>query len=108
FFVITYAQTDNRISIGTIDTVQSTILNEKRKVLVYVPKSSSNNAFATQTYPVVYLLDGDAHFTSVVGMIQHLSQVNGNSFCPEMIVVGISNTARTRDLTPTKRAMILS
>jgi len=102
FFVLTNAQADNRITIGTIDTVSSTILNEKRKILVYVPKSSSNNALTKQTYPVVYLLDGDAHFSSAVGMIQYLSQVNGNSFCPEMIVVGISNTARTRDLTPTK------
>ena len=34
-------------------------------------------------------------------MIQQLSQVNGNTICPEMIVVGIPNTDRTRDLTPT-------
>jgi len=31
-----------------------------------------------------------------------LSTVNGNSICPEMIVVGIPNTDRTRDLTPTR------
>lgn len=102
FYVLTNAQADNRITIGTIDTVQSYILNEKRKISVYVPKASSNNGLTKQTYPVVYLLDGDAHFASVVSMIQYLSQVNGNSFCPEMMVVGISNTARTRDLTPTK------
>jgi predicted alpha/beta superfamily hydrolase len=46
-------------------------------------------------------LDGDAHFYSVVGMIQQLSTVNGNMISPEMIVVGIPNTDRTRDLTPT-------
>jgi predicted alpha/beta superfamily hydrolase len=34
-------------------------------------------------------------------MIQYLSSVNGNIICPEMIVVGIPNTDRTRDLTPT-------
>lgn len=49
-----------------------------------------------QRYPVVYLLDGDGHFESVVGMIQQLSQVNGNTVVPEMIVVGIPNTNRTR------------
>jgi len=54
-----------------------------------------------QRYPVAYLLDGDAHFYSVVGMIQQLSQVNGNTICPEMIIVGIPNTDRNRDLTPT-------
>ena len=34
-------------------------------------------------------------------MTQQLSSVNGNTICPEMIVVGIPNTDRTRDLTPT-------
>ena len=43
-------------------------------------------------------LDGDAHFPSVVGIIQQLSQVNGNTVFPEMIVVAIPNTDRTRDL----------
>src|SRR5688572_1820203 len=35
-------------------------------------------------------------------MIQQLSQVNGNTIVPEMIVVAIPNTNRTRDLTPTR------
>ena len=30
-----------------------------------------------------------------------MSQVNGNNVYPEMIVVAIPNTDRTRDLTPT-------
>jgi hypothetical protein len=47
------------------------------------------------------LLDGDGHFPSVMGMIQQLSEVNGNTKCPEMILVAIPNTDRTRDLTPT-------
>jgi len=47
------------------------------------------------------LLDGDGHFYSVVGMIEQLSTTNGNTICPEMIVVAIPNTDRTRDLTPT-------
>lgn len=93
------AQKDNKVTIGTIDSIQSKILNEQRKIWIYVPSSWS--ADSKQRYPVVYLLDGDAHFYSVVGMIQQLSQVNGNTISPEMIVVGIPNTDRTRDLTPT-------
>lgn len=93
------AQTDNKIIIGKIDTIPSKILGEKRKIWVHVPNSSANNA--KKKYPVVYLLDGSSHFSSVVGMIQQLSTVNGNMICPEMIVVGIPNTDRTRDLTPT-------
>jgi predicted alpha/beta superfamily hydrolase len=95
------AQTDNRIIIGKIDSIQSTILNEKRKIWVYVPGGGALDIYSKQRYPVVYLLDGDGHFSSVVGMIQQLSTVNGNMICPEMIVVGITNTDRTRDLTPT-------
>jgi len=98
-FICGYAQTDNKIIIGKVDSVYSTILNEQRKVWVYVPNSSAQNS--AQRYPVVYLLDGDAHFESVEGMIQQLSQVNGNTVVPEMIIVGIPNTDRTRDLTPT-------
>jgi uncharacterized protein len=94
----THAQL-NRILIGSIDSIHSRILNEQRKIWVYVPNSASQDANSTQHFPVVYLLDGDLHFFSVVGMIQQLSIVNGNKVLPEMIVVGIPNTDRTRDLT---------
>ena len=93
------AQTDNKIVIGKVDSVYSKILAEQRKVWVYTPDMTSGNR--NQRWPVVYLLDGDAHFASVVGMIQQLSQANGNNVYPEMIVVAIPNTDRTRDLTPT-------
>ena len=93
------AQNDNKIVIGKIDSVYSKTLNEKRKIWVYTPDLTSG--IPNKRYPVVYLLDGDAHFASVVGMIQQLSQANGNNVYPEMIVVGIPNTDRTRDLTPT-------
>ena len=91
----------DKVVLGTIDSIDSKILKEKRKIWVYVPNGGTIDLYSKQKYPVVYLLDGDAHFYSVVGMIQQLSQVNGNTVCPEMIVVGIPNTDRTRDLTPT-------
>jgi predicted alpha/beta superfamily hydrolase len=100
-FQSTKAQTDNKITIGKIDSIQSNILNEKRKIWVYVPGDGAIDIYAKKRYPVVYLLDGDGHFSSVVGMIQQLSTVNGNMICPEMIVIAIPNTDRTRDLTPT-------
>ena len=61
------AQTDNKIIIGNVDSVHSTILNEKRKVWVYVPNMNSGMQNTGQRFPVLYLLDGDAHFQSVVG-----------------------------------------
>jgi uncharacterized protein len=95
------AQTDNKITIGTIDSIPSKILNENRKIWVHVPAGGMTNLYTKQRYPVIYLLDGDGHFSSVVGMMQQLSSVNGNTVCPEMIVVGILNTDRMRDLSPT-------
>ncbi len=99
-FTATVAQTaNNSVSIGKVETMHSNLLKEEREIFVYVPEGSGP-LFATKHYPVVYLFDGDAHFHSVTGMIQQLSQVNGNSVLPEMIVVGITNTDRMRDLTP--------
>src|SRR5688572_23876625 len=92
---------ESKIELGTIDNIRSKTLNEDRKIWIYVPNSGQQDIYAKARYPVVYLLDGDAHFYSVVGMIQQLSSVNGNTLCPEMIVVGITNTDRMRDLTPT-------
>lgn len=95
------AQNDNKIIIGKIDSVYSKILNEQRKIWVYTPDITSSIHTPGTRYPVLYLLDGDAHFFSVAGLIQQLSQANGNVVLPEMIIVGIPNTNRTRDLTPT-------
>jgi uncharacterized protein len=94
------AQND-KIVIGKIETIYSKILGEQRKIWIYTPPMTSGNLDTSQNFPVLYLLDGDAHFQSVVGLIQQLSQANGNAVFPEMIVVGITNTNRTRDLTPT-------
>lgn len=99
------AQKDNRIVIGTVDSVRSAVLNETRKIWIYVPNRNSNSIYGAQNYPVIYLLDAEAHFHSVTGLIHQLSAANGNSICPEMIVVGIPNTDRTRDLTPTHSLM---
>ena len=66
---------------------------------MYVPASAQDSTFLKQRYPVVYLLDGDDWFTTTTGLLQKLSEFP-NSVCPEVIVVGIPNTNRTRDLTP--------
>lgn len=87
------------IAIGTIQTIHSDILDEDRKVWVHVPDENPPDSVK---YPVLYLLDGDAHFKSVVGLMHQMSSVNGNTICPKMIIVGIPNTQRMRDLTPTK------
>lgn len=87
------------VSFGIRDNIDSKILNEQRRILVYVPASAASDVFTKQLYPVVYLLDGDAvHFSGVVSMINQQSSMYA---LPEMMVLGIPNTDRTRDLTPT-------
>jgi uncharacterized protein len=90
------------IVLGKKERIQSGILQESRELWVHVPDEySSHEDDSARRYPVLYLLDGDAHFYSVVGLMHQLSSVNGNDVCPKMIVVAIPNTNRTRDLTPT-------
>lgn len=97
--LLSYTQS-NDIVIGTIDTVNSKILNEKRPIWIYKPENVIENNNVQKQYPVIYLLDGDWHFSSVVGIIEQMSFINGNTICPEMIIVGIPIKDRFRDLTP--------
>ncbi|ALW86702.1 hypothetical protein AUC43_17415 [Hymenobacter sedentarius] len=101
--VLAQAQTvkNGAIVIGHVDSLTSAVLNEQRKVWVSLPASASYLAYAKQRYPVVYLLDGASHFAYTSDIIQRLSAATSSVF-PEMIVVGIANTLRTRDLTPSR------
>jgi predicted alpha/beta superfamily hydrolase len=101
FTFYTKAQQTEHINIGKKITVFSKVLNENRKLWIYTPDITSLDKSAVKKYPVLYVLDGDAHFMSTVGIVQQLSQANGNGVLPEMIVVAIENTNRLRDLTPT-------
>ena len=90
----------NQIVIGQIDSVYSNILDQSRKIWVHIPECAKDSTSNKTKYPVLYLLDGPAHFYSVTGMIKQLSTINGNTIVPEMIIVAIPNTDRSRDLTP--------
>ena len=80
--------------IGETITLKSDILNEDRQILISKPAGYDQSSMK---YPVMYLLDGNAHFHHTTGIIQFLWSI-GNM--PQMIVVAIPNTQRTRDLTP--------
>lgn len=91
------------VTIGKIDSIFSPTLKEQRPYLVYTPPSYSDTTYTKRGYPVLYLLDGDAHFHSVTGLLQILGTgVNATFVVPEMIVVAIPNTNRMRDLSPTQ------
>lgn len=93
--VLTIAKSQNsdNLSIGIVDKVYSKILNEERTLWIYNP--AQNNRTNLQHYPVLYLLDGEAHFYATAGMLKQMSGVWG-----DVIVVGITNSDRNRDLTP--------
>ncbi len=79
--------------------VQSTVLGEEREYWVSLPSSYDDTLYATQAYPVLYVLDADWNFRLASAMAEFMS-VQGRTI-PELIVVGLPNTARVRDFTPT-------
>lgn len=98
-FVTTYGQTNNKIIIGSVDSIYSNTLKENRKVLVHLPMTEADEFLLNQKYPVIYVLDAD--FLTAVTISENLSGGSGNFGYPKMIIVAITNTDRTRDLTPT-------
>jgi predicted alpha/beta superfamily hydrolase len=83
---------------GTVKslTIKSTVLGEDRIILVRTPVGYETSKLS---YPVLYMTDGDAHIKHTSSSIEFLTE---NGRMPELIVVGVTNTDRARDLTPTK------
>lgn len=84
------------ITIGETLRIPSKVLGEERTILVSTPRGYEQG---TARYPVLYMTDGDAHLVHTRGTVDFLSR---NGRMPDVIVVGVANTNRTRDLTPTK------
>lgn len=92
---------DNQIKIGEKYKITSGVLNEEREYWVYLPDSYYDTTLSPQDYAVLYFLDGDRHFHSITG-IQDFLSYGPYASLPPMIMVGVLNTDRPRDLTPTK------
>ena len=69
---------------------------ETRAYIIHTPASYKGGKDA---YPVLVLQDAEAHFAHTTSAVDLLS---GSGRIPPMIVVGIDNTDRTRDMTPSK------
>ncbi len=76
-------------------TMESKVMGETRIFLVKTPESY---ATGDQRYPVLYMTDGAAQLGHTAATVDFLAR---EGRMPEAIVVGIGNTDRTRDLTPT-------
>ncbi|MCL1668807.1 alpha/beta hydrolase-fold protein [Elizabethkingia ursingii] len=93
--------TNDMIVMGQRHSIQSKILNENRTYSVYLPASYKSNP--NKRYIVAYVLDGErSKFLEVSGISQSMhSSFNLKLQIPELIIVSIENTDRTRDFTPT-------
>ena len=92
------------IKIGFKDSIESTILNENRKLIIKLPRDYHNS---DKSYPVIYRLDGDLDlFIETVGVINRLAY--REELIPDMIIVMIENTNRNRDMMPTNTSFFQS
>jgi predicted alpha/beta superfamily hydrolase len=89
---------ENMKQFGIEKSIHSTYLNEERKIWIYIP--NGDPLYSVAHYPVIYLLDAESYFNSIVEMIQLFNEGHGNGALPKMIVIGIPNTDRMRDFTP--------
>lgn len=83
--------------LGDKASLFSQVLKENRDYWVYLPNSYQKS---TQTYPVIYVLDADIN-VPLVAALQHYLTRGRMPLASEAIIVGIANTNRTRDFTPT-------
>lgn len=82
------------ITIGDSASIPSAVLGEERPLMISLPASYEQSQ---ASYPVLYLLDPQTRFHHTTGTVAALARTG---HVPEMIVVGVVNTDRTRDLTP--------
>ncbi|MEZ5344759.1 MAG: alpha/beta hydrolase-fold protein [Pyrinomonadaceae bacterium] len=95
--VSVFAQTQQIASVyHDVHLIESKTLNEQRSIWVRVPL---NYQQTTEKFPVVYMLDGHAPQPSMMAGI--IEQQAWGGQMPEMILVSIQNTNRSRDMTPT-------
>lgn len=90
-----WAQTPDSIPEHDHFTLVSTVLNETRTITVWTPPGYSENS---TSYPVLYMLDGGIK-EDFPHIANTLSKLIASKSIPPMILVGIENTQRRRDLT---------
>jgi len=82
------------ISLGKTIEFTSEVLNEKRDILIYTPAGYEES---NRKYPTLYVTDGAENFFIATAIANFLSR---SRQIPQMIVVGIPNVNRNRDLSP--------
>ncbi len=88
------AQNAQPLLIGEVFSLRSEVMKENRPIVISLPNGYQGGS---ASYPVLYVLDGRSNIFHTASTAQFLAR---NGFMPQMIIVGIGNTNRTRDLTP--------
>ena len=97
--VISLHAEDLTIALGVTDSIHSARLKEDRALIVYLPPGYQNSG---RSYPVLYLLDGNRD--AMLEALAAIGSLGRNKFMPEIIVVGIANVDRDRDMMPLSTA----
>jgi uncharacterized protein len=84
------------IIVGNRIEFPSKVMGEERRVYISLPPSYARTK---QTYPVLYMTDGEAQFLHSVATTTFLAR---NGLMPEVIIVAVGNTDRTRDLSTSR------
>ncbi len=95
--LLAYQNADSLITVGVQKQLYSAVLKENRSYQIHLPNDYHLNT--QKKYPVIYVLDGEINFNSLSAITDFLSR-GRTPTVPQMIVVGVLNTNRTRDLTP--------
>lgn len=88
--------TAEQITVGERFTITSKLLGEDRTIFVSLPASYSHSS---QRFPVLYLTDAQWQFDQTRSSAALLAR---NGLIPQLIIVGITNQDRTRDLYATQ------
>lgn len=93
------AQSGPDVVIGKTIILHSKLRGEDRQLFVRTPEGYDRSR---DRFPVLFVLDGRDYFDAAVAIVQYRAACGQ---FPEMIVIGVSNTDRGRDMTPSRSAL---
>ena len=93
-----YCEDISKPTVGKVITIHSKVLQENREIIIRLPGDYDNSG---DGYSVLYLLDAqwEDMFLISAGTIGYMSDIYR---FPRLIIVGIYNSQRNRDMLPTE------
>lgn len=90
-----YGQESSKLMVSDSFIINSKVVNESRKINVWTPPAYAQSL---DSFTVIYLLDGGLK-EDFPHIIETIAQLVENKEIPPVVVVGIENTFRRRDMT---------